>query len=194
MSTDVGRATREYRLDDDFWRFRKEHARHLTRWAPSLLAASLVCFPLALLVWGFVVPRIVLLGFFAFGSMISLTAFLVRPNDPTRMVLGSDSITMCRANGKETVLPLEAGSRVELYDSTPLDSNQSARFMLGSSGPFRGERLLLYGRSLRNEPFQLTPEAFLAVRAEMEARRAIVLQDGPISTNSTTRVTRYRLR
>jgi len=194
MSADVGRATREYRLDDDSWRFRKERARHVTRWAPALLTISLVCLGLGILLWGFVLPRFALLVFFGFGFMVSSIAFLVRPNEPTRMVLDSGSITLYRANGKESILPLRSGSSIELYDSTPLDSNQATRITLRSGEPIRGERLLLYGRSLRNEPIQLTEEAYLAVRAEMEARHAVVLREGPISKGSTTLLARYRLR
>ncbi len=157
--------------------------------------ASLVCLPLGVLLWGVVLPRDLLLGFFGFGFMISSMAFLVRSNDPTRLVLDSDAITLYHEKGEKTVLPLRAGSRIDLYDSTPIDSNETAHgFTIGSAGPFKGERLLLYGHSLRNEPVHLTQEAFLALREEMMARHAVVIRDGPVSKDSTSVMTSYRLR
>jgi len=193
MSAKVGRATREFRLDDDFWRFRKERAHRVTRWAPALLVASLVCLPLGILLWGFVLPRFALLLFFGFGFAISLMAILVRPNDPTRMVLDSDAITLYRANGKKSVLPLKAGSRIGLYDSTALKSGTTFVLRFGSGTPPRGDYLLLYGRALRNEPFELTKEAFDAIKQEMLARGATILLDGALSPGSTTTLTEFRL-
>jgi|GEM_PF-3909588 hypothetical protein len=193
MSAEVGRVTREFRLDDDYWRFRKERVHRITSWAPALLVASLVCLPLGILLWGFVLPRIALLVFFGFGFAISLMAFLVRPNDPTRLVLGSDTITLYRENGKSSILPLKAGLKIGLYDSTALKSSTTFTLRFGSDTPPRGDYLLFYGHSLRNEPYQLTKEAFDAIKQEMGERGATVLRDGPISTGSTTTLAEFRL-
>jgi hypothetical protein len=130
---------------------------------------------------------------FGYAFMIGAIAMVARLNDPTGLDITQDGIRLRWSNGKMRTLPFKPGIKFGLYDNAALRSGSTFTLKFGSSSPPRGAYLLLYAHSFRNEPYELTKEAFEGVRQELVARGACVIRDGPISAGSTTVLTEYRL-
>jgi len=193
MIAGASRPIREFRLDDERWLYRRDRARHLTWWAPWLLGISCVFLPLGILFWNVVILRWAFLLVFGFGFMISALPLITRFNDPVALDVSSVAVRLRWANGKMRELPFKPGIKFGLYDNTALRSGSTFTLKFSSRSPPRGAYLLLYAHSFRNEPYELTKEAFDAVRRELVARGAKLIREGPTIDGPTTVLTEYRL-
>ncbi len=193
MSADAIQPLREFRLDDERWRYRKSRYRRIFWWVPWLLGVSLVFLPLGILFWGVLVLRWTFLLIFGFGFAISAEVLVARYNDPVGLEITSRGVWLRWQSGKLRELPFSPGSTFRLYDATALKSGSTFTLRVGSDEPPRGAYLLDYGNRFLSDQYELTREAFDAIRQELVARRATMIREGPELAGSSTTLTEYRL-